>query len=368
MFCIEILEGLALCAYTERMVNILAADIGGTNSRFAAFTVPGHTSSGHTSFGHTSSGHTVAGLDTDSLHMGTSHWLETAHASSFADLLSLLADDRPDLSPAGFDLFVAAVPGPVRAGSYAQPANIDWAVDVADVQADVPTLLINDFVAQGWGCLSPTAKGARTIRPGTPQPDGATGVIGAGTGLGHCALVPLADASGGGYAQVPSEQGHAGFAFHGKEEEAYHAFLCKRFKVPYAYGDLVVSGNGLCSLHAYLHGEELSASEVADRLEPGGEVVRRFARYYGRAARHYCLATLATGGMYVAGGVAAKNPALVDNDFFREEFIDSPTYGALLQQVPMWLVDDEANGLYGAARCGVNALARGVLGPAGGSH
>jgi len=74
-----------------------------------------------------------------------------------------------------------------------------------------------------------------------------------------------------------------------------------------------------------------------------------FARFYGRAARDYALTVLSVGGVYVCGGVAAKNPLLVHHPEFAREFLDSPTYGRLLAGVPVRLVRNEQTGLFGAA-------------------
>lgn len=316
------------------MAIILAADIGGTSSRFQAFEA--------------ADGKLVGPLE--------EQWLPTASASSFAGLFEALAASGFPHVPAGCAATVLAVPGPVERGRYARPANIPWDIDLDDPDlrlGGVPVRLMNDFVAQGYASRTALLDGARLIKPGRADPLAALAVIGAGTGLGHCATLP--DGRGGFFA-VPAEAGHAAFPFVGSDETRYHDFVRSELSIPYANGDVVVSGAGLALLHRFLTGEALSPAEAARQAAPGTETARRFARFYGRAARNYVLCVVAFGGLMVTGGVAAKNPHLVDNDHFRAEFVDSPSYGSQLAAVPVRLCQDERAGLWGAAFCGLQLL------------
>lgn len=114
--------------------------------------------------------------------------------------------------------------------------------------------------------------------------------------------------------------------------------------------DTVLSGSGLARLHAFLTGERLSPAEVGARLTADSPTTALFARLYGRAARDHALTMVAAGGLYVCGGVAAKNPLLVTHPEFSREFLASPTYGEFLSNIPVRLVRNEDTGLFGAAR------------------
>jgi Glucokinase len=311
-------------------MRILAADIGGTNSRFAVFRAgPGPLER-------------EGGL--------------TLPSAGAADFTSLLARVWAGIGagPEDFDAAVLAVAGPVR-GRSCRPPNISWDIDLERDWSDpTPCLLLNDFLAQAYACRTPAVAKARVIHPGTADPRGAVAVIGAGTGLGHCALLPLDR----GFTAVPSEGGHASFAFVGPEEGAYEEFLRKETGRPYAYGDLVVTGSGLSLLHRFHTGRDLAPAQVAAELGPDSPTLVWFARFYARACRNYALTVLATGGLYVSGGLAAKNPTVVDNDHFRAEFINSPAHAELLRSLPVRLNANENSGLYGAALFGQRALER----------
>ena len=316
------------------MTTLLVADIGGTNSRFAAFR---------------------AGPD-GGLTMGESEWLKTTAVGSFPELLDRLwAGDFP-LAPGDVDMAVFAVAGPIRKKVYCSPPNIDWDIDASDSRRrfGLPAIhLINDFAAQAYACRTPAVADAETLQAGEANPEGAVAVIGAGTGLGHCALMPVGRV---GFTAIPSEAGHAAFPFVGEREEAYGAFLRKRLGTAYAIGDHVVSGRGLALAHEFLTGETLSPAEVAAKLRSGVETLEWFARFYGRAARNYALYVLSTGGLYVAGGVAAKNREIVRHPAFLDEFRLSENHAELLAAMPVSLNANESSGLYGAAFYGLLAL------------
>ncbi|MBF0237176.1 MAG: glucokinase [SAR324 cluster bacterium] len=310
-------------------MKILAADIGGTNSRFAVFEKKG----------------------TSELEMLASEKFLTGSFSSFEQMLQTLGEDS-ELPIRECNAAVFAVPGAVRQKKICQPANISWLIDVSKLSASgfPPSILINDFVAQAFACRSPAVKNPVLIRHAIADAEGVVGVIGAGTGLGHCALVPL---DSGNYVAVPSESGHVGFMFTGAEEKEYERFLARETGKSYGYGDIVVSGMGLSLVHHFLYGHKLSPAEVSNQLDNFPKTVEWFARFYARACRHYALSVLATGGLFIAGGVAAKNPGLVNNLSFLNEFLNSPTQEALLRTIPVFLNLNEDSGLFGAALYGI---------------
>lgn len=356
-------------------MRVLAADIGGTNSRFALYETDG-LARGHAPRPH------------DRL---CAVRLPTTGAASFADLLRQAAAVEPGLfvpadgmPPA---LAVFAVAGPVRGGRRCAPPNIAWAVDLDDPALGPPdgaapgqpplsalpplppVLLINDFVAQAYACLRSGMLDVLDVQDGVAVPDAAMAVVGAGTGLGKCLLLPPCQ-PGAPPRALPSEGGHSLFPFIDEREMAFAAFI-RAHTGRQVIGDLVVSGPGLRLLHAFHTGQWLEPAEVAARLVPGGtprdepdkgvgqalpqvlsQVLSSFARFYGRACRDYVLETLALGGLFIAGGVAAAVPALVTHPAFAEAFRQSDTHADLLRGVPVRLVRSPDAGLLGAALYG----------------
>jgi glucokinase len=311
------------------MTRILAADIGGTNSRFAVFEARG-----------------------GEIAVAWEVRLPTAGALRFEDLLERVLAGSLPIAPEAVDCAVLAVAGPVTAGRRAKLANAALEVDARAISERFGlrrVALINDFMAQAYACLSPAAQTASVVQEGESVPQAVLAVVGAGTGLGHCALIP--DGSGG-YLPAPSEAGHAAFPFTVGEADVQR-FIQGETGLNAAYVETVVSGPGLSLLHKFYTGRALSPSEAAAELSSESQTAELFARFYGRACRNYVLACLGRGGLFISGGVAAKNPFLVDHDAFRAEFAACPVFADWLARLPIKLVLREDFGLWGAAMYGL---------------
>jgi glucokinase len=318
------------------MAGILAADIGGTNSRFGLFD-------------------SVPGVEPRLLK---SFCIPTASVASLAELMRLVRDEGFD--PALADQFVLAVAGPVHDGVRCDLTNASWSINLRDPEAGLPrdrTVLVNDFVAQALGCRTAyAADSSILLQEGLLRP-GVVAAVGPGTGLGLCALVPVPGRPGD-FLPLPSEGGHAPLAFVGEREFEFLRFLQGRTGFSHAFGDIVVSGRGLAAMHLFLTGQDLSPAEVASAIGPHSQTTEWFARFFARACRSYVLHVLAWGGLYLCGGIAAKNPFLANHPEFLREFRDCPAYGHLLAQVPIPLVTASETGLYGAASHGQALLRR----------
>jgi glucokinase len=270
------------------MKNIFAADIGGTNSRFAHFTLD----------------------EKEALVLNGTRWLETDKSTSFSHLLGLLNQSEFSLAIDQSDMTVLAVAGPTIDGIYSDPPNIPWDIDLAAELADfnpMRCLLINDFVAQAYACRSPVIRSARPIISGRIDPGAPLAVVGAGTGLGMAALIPDGH---GGYVAVPSEGGHCVFPFETQAELEFMQFVMEELHAPYVETEFVVSGKGLSLIHQYLAGEKLTPAEVGAAAARDSKTLEWAARFYGRACRNYALQVLARGGIYIAGGVARRAPGI----------------------------------------------------------
>jgi glucokinase len=316
------------------MSNILAADIGGTHSRFAHF-----------------------GADEKrNLSLIEIKWLNTADVGSFGQLVGDLRAAGMSLKPEDADIVVIAIAGPIEHGVKSSPPLISWDIDLSAAERDFgfrDSALINDFVAQAFACISEAGRSADGVLAGDPVREAAVAVIGAGTGLGHAALMP--DGKGG-FTALPSEAGHSNFSFVSKRECEYQEFLIKERREHYITGNTVVSGSGLSYIHRFLTGESLPPAEVASKFLQHPETLEWAARFYGRACRNFALQTLALGGLYVAGGVAAKSPELIFHKAFGTEFRSSDMLAGLLAGIPVYLIRDENSGLWGAAEYGIREL------------
>lgn len=314
------------------MNTFLAGDIGGTNSRFALFS-----------------------KKASNLVLEGELWEKTNNFDSFTALLDRIKeiDSRYDVKKCS--KFVVAVPGAVTADNLIHLPYVRWkTIDQAALKRQYPhAVFINDFVAQAYGCLTEATADALPLLIGKGQQaaQGDIAIVGAGTGTGHGTLKQNGTAS---YLCVPSEAGHIPFPFLAEDEiEAkFREFLTTKKKITSPVCNDVVSGPGISRLHQFFTGKELVASEVVKELAPESQTTRFFARFYGRACRNYVLSTLASSGkLFISGGVAIKNPFLVDNDSFKIEFLQSETTAKdLLAQISVFLIRNERIGLFGAVR------------------
>ena len=266
------------------------------------------------------------------------------------------------------------VAGPVE-GGRCRLTNLDWEVDEASLRRILgvrEAYLVNDLQATASSLPFLRESDRATIREGAADPQGNMAVLAAGTGLGEGFLVD----SGAGYIPFPSEGGHVDFAPRDDREIRLHVFL--RAKYGHVSVERVLSGPGLSDIYRFLLEEERMgeepgiAAEVAGK-EPqraivrhglaGGpgrcaETLRIFCSLYGAEAGNLALQYLATGGVYLGGGIApAILPALRWGEFL-SAFLDKGRMRNLLSGVPVIVILDPAAPLLGAA---AYAAAGGVL-------
>ncbi|WP_320041227.1 glucokinase [uncultured Desulfobacter sp.] len=317
---------------SEKHTKIIVSDIGGTNSRFAAF---------ETSF-------------SDKLSIRDHITLNTCDVNSFDELLARLSKSSFIWSITDADIIVLAVPGSTQDNRHIRMSNVEWPIRIAMLEAALSKatkiFIINDFVAQAYGCLSKAVEQVKQIKAGKLDFYNTLAIIGAGTGLGYCAL---RYGSNNRYTDVPSEGGHALFSFTGLEEMKFQEFVMSECNLTQVRGDDVLSGRGLAILHRYLTGKKLNPSEIASEFTQETQTKHWFARFYGRACRNYALTVLSLGGLFLSGGIATKNPALFKCQSFIDEFMNSLDKAYLLEAIPIFVIQNELFGLWGAATYGL---------------
>lgn len=312
-------------------MKILTADIGGTSSRFGLFA-----------------------SENSELTLVSTCWLNTADFGSFeAELEELVRRDFLEDS----DIFVVAAAGPVENGVRVQLTQVPWAIDLGQLQGQFNLrkgVIINDFVAQAYSCVSPAAKDAEVILEGNRLENGPLVCVGAGTGLGIGAVMWLDSTRA---VAIPSEGGHANYAGESDLEWQFSKFAAERFSVKYASWEDVLSGRGLEASFQFLTGEKLPAHEVGEKIISDAIITEFLAKNLGRLCRNLALTYLSSGGVYIAGGIVAKNPLIVKHPAFRETFLASRQHQTLIRDIPIYLHDNQESGLWGAAFLGAQ-LAR----------
>ena len=122
--------------------------------------------------------------------------------------------------------------------------------------------IINDFVAQGYGCLTLKSEEVKELNPGSLDKIDSTGpkvCVGAGTGLGECFLTPDVE---GNYTCFPSEGGHVEYAPRNEVEIKLWKYLKGKFGSDHRISvERIVSGRGLANCYEFL------AKEYPDKVD-----------------------------------------------------------------------------------------------------
>jgi glucokinase len=244
--------------------------------------------------------------------------------------------------------------GPIE-GGRARLTNGDWSADVEALEARFgfhSLRLVNDFHAAAHGVDGLSAADLATLQSAPADAGGARLVIGAGTGLG--VAYALRDEHGS--RVVAGEGGHVAFAPLDDEQAALWRHLQR--SLGRVTAEHVVSGAGIVRLHGFCCAESGTApadeaADVARRADAGEpeaqRALRLFCSIFGAVAGDHALSCLATGGVFVAGGVAARMADRLADGRFIAAFNAKGVHRALMARMPVWLVRDELLGLRGAA-------------------
>lgn len=258
-----------------------------------------------------------------------------------------------------------AVAGPVL-DSRAEITNVGWVIDRQALMRGfgcARVRLINDFYAIGLGVPFLGTGDLVEIQQGDRDPSAPIAILGAGTGLGEAFVVN----QGGVHQVIPGEGGHADFA--PQDEEQTRLFLGLQARYGHVSTERVVSGMGLVNIFTFLGGEELEPSEIAERADAGDAIAQRafaiFVDAYGAEAGNLGLRVLARGGVYLAGGIAAKNIRWFTDGKFIEAFTRKGRFADVARTLPVELIVNEQVGLLGAVEAARRAAQESHPSPSG---
>lgn len=233
-----------------------------------------------------------------------------------------------------------AVAGPVWSGR-AEITNLHWTIEVSTLP--VPRIsLINDFEAVALGVPELADEDLISLQRGQRNRTQPMAVLGAGTGLGEALIV-------NGRA-IMTEGGHQDFA--PQDEEQARLFVHLHRVHGHVSWERVVSGMGLVNIFTFLGGREIDPAEIAELADRGDERARHtfeiFVDAYGAEAGNMALGVLARGGVFLAGGIAAKNVSWFTDGRFVEAFLRKGRFRELMETIPVDLIVREDVGLLGA--------------------
>lgn len=244
----------------------------------------------------------------------------------------------------------AGVAGPVRAGR-AQLTNLDWLIDGAEIARATRAAevhLINDLQAQGYALDDLDRQSVTPISSGHPDPDGPRMVMGLGTGSN----IAVVHRVGAGLLVPPAEAGHSGLPHLDDAANAVIAALGREvMHKPY---EALVSGSGLTRLHRLRTGVTLTAPEIltgaSDAEGDCAETLSLFLEISGAVMGNLALTHMATGGVFLIGGLARAVAPMLNMPKFRGAFIAKGPYQPIMEAMPIHLITDDTAALVGCAR------------------
>ena len=319
-------------------MRVLAGDIGGTNARLA-----------------------IVEIDDTGARLGHTQRFASKDFPGLAPIVHAFlgeVEDAPDRA-------CFAIACPILDGKC-NGTNLSWTVNVRTLAEEIGiprTKIINDLHAVGHGVRRLAPADLVPLQTGEPDDRGVIALIGAGTGLGEAFVTRDGDA----YQVHSSEGGHATFGATSEGECGLLTSLARKFG--HVSTERVVSGPGLASIYRYLAdaGDAPEQAHVRRRMEgadPSAVIadealagtdplseraLAMFVSAYGAQAGNLALTVMATGGVYVAGGIAPRIVPKLSDGTFMTAFRNKGRLSDVLARIPVNVIVNPHAGLIGAA-------------------
>jgi glucokinase len=322
----------------QQRISILAADIGGTKTNVARYEG-----------------------NANGLTITREQRYVSADSSSLTDIIhDFCGNDLPDR-------IAAAIAGPVIEGK-SKLTNLPWVLDSKAMSLDlkVPVCFINDLEATAYGLAGLRDEERITLATGDPKAKGNVAILAPGTGLGEAGLYW----DGQHYHPFATEGGHSDFAPRTTLDVELFYYLQKQFG--HVSWERVVSGMGIKNIFHFLteSRKEQIPEWLAERLKDNdpaavisqsalrhedlvcAETMELFVRYMATEAASLVLKLMATGGIYLAGGIPPKILPLLQTDSWSKNFDNNGRMHELSDRVPVHVVLNDKMALQGAAYFG----------------
>lgn len=305
----------------------IVADIGGTNARFACYQADEGAEAGQLS--------------------NIKHYA-CADFPGMADALASYCKAY-NLTPRRMSLAVA---GPVDEKTV-RFTNNSWSFVKEDIKTRFglsSLTVVNDFTAQALVPPHLSERDLITVRKGTPYPQTPILVLGAGTGLGFAAVLPVADS----WRPLETEGGNSLLALRDDDPAGLPEFLRAREQV--VSFESCLSGRGLEYLYQFLAQDKpvLTARQIAEQASENPQASEAIILFFNLLANFIANGILSTGarqGVYISGGIAPKLKTFLPQSQFLDRLADHGAYSDYVGKVPVYLIDQdqaEQAGLLGA--------------------
>jgi glucokinase len=325
----------------EEADMLLAGDIGGTKTNLALYAPEG----------------------------GLTARVQSTFKSARYDSLEAIVDEFLSETGAEVDRAVFGVAGPIIDGQ-STITNLPWVIREADLQQAFnfrEVKLLNDLEATAYGVPHLSSSDLFQLNDVPPQ-DGVKAVLAPGTGLGEAVLV----FEGGHYHVIPSEGGHVDFGPTNLLELRLLRHLMGKFG--HVSVERVCSGPGIPILYGFLKKQRFAPEmpEMRKALRKAGDpapvivqnamegrcelsiaTLNTFVSILGAEAGNLALKVMATGGVYLGGGIPPKILPKLKDGTFQAAFVNKGRFADTLARIPVYVILNDQTALFGSACYGL---------------
>jgi glucokinase len=316
---------------------LLAGDLGGTKTLLGLFRQSG----------------------TARPEMVVTHEFATLDFPAAADILAAFLT-KTGVAADAIDAACFGVPGPVI-DQRVQPTNVDWTVDARELQSQLQLKhvhLLNDLEAMAYVVPVLRDDELLVLQKGKRNSLGNGALLAAGTGLGQALLINI----DGTWRPSPSEGGHVDFAARTPREIELLQYLIRLYGR--AHTEHIACGPGLVNLARFTsQGQSYvfrdgDASDLPARITEAAlehrcphcvEALELWVSAFGSLSGNFALAGLATGGVYIGGGIPAKILPAFETPTFITAFNAKEPFDVLLRDIPVSIILNRHAGLDGTA-------------------
>ncbi|MBN2034048.1 MAG: glucokinase [Deltaproteobacteria bacterium] len=329
----------------ERKTLVLAGDIGGTKTNLGLYA-----------------------KNEERLYATVVKSYKSREESHIEPIIRKFLSTHPaDISSACF-----GVAGPIVKGRC-KTTNLPWEISEEQLKRNFgweKTRLLNDLTATSLSIPLLKNRELSTLNKGLQHKGGTLALVAPGTGLGQGLVV----FHQGRLVPVSSEGGHADFAPTSEDQIRLWRFLRQKYR--HVSVERLLSGPGLIEIYAWVRhfgrirepswlkqrfAKEDPAKVITDcalenKYRYCVEALDHFIKILGAVAGNLALTGLATGGVYLCGGIPPKILSILKTGGFMKAFTDKGRFSDLLKHIPVKVILNQKAALLGAAACAFQAL------------